>query len=109
MPGTKQDATLITSARIPRTLDADQRHRRYLWSMLVRVVCFIGACFVPLPWNIALIAGAAFIPGVAVVLANASDKHGEAERPGYHAEPEPALALTSGVVVPGLVSDEEAA
>lgn len=99
--------TLITSARIPKSLDADQRNRRYLATMAVRVVCFISGCFAPLPWSIVLILSAAILPGIAVILANAIDQRDL----GSSAGPEPDVsrpALTGGVVVPGDVEHPDA-
>jgi hypothetical protein len=91
---------LITSARIPKSLDADQRMHRYLASMAVRVACFITGCFAPFPFNIALFVGAAVIPGVAVILANAIDLRTpppESVATGHVDGP----ALTTGEVVQG--------
>jgi len=94
---------LITSARISKSLDADQRMKRYLWSMTVRVVCFIAACLTPFPANILLIAGAAIIPGIAVILANAIDMRVPVET--VSDAPGAVPALTTGVVVQGGVED----
>lgn len=61
----------ITSA--PRTYaeEVGGRQRRYLFSMAIRTVCFVGAVAVGpgfLRW--ALVVGAVFLPYVAVVMAN---------------------------------------
>lgn len=53
---------LITSARRAKSLDADERNRRYLLTMAVRVACFIGGVLSPSPWNWVLFVGAAVIP-----------------------------------------------
>ncbi|MES6838462.1 DUF3099 domain-containing protein, partial [Cutibacterium acnes] len=50
------------------------RQRRYLWSMLVRTVCFIGLVITPNPWRWSFLLGAAVIPAIAVVLGNAADR-----------------------------------
>jgi len=48
------------------------RQRRYLLSMLVRTVCFVGAVAVGPGWlRWTLVVGAVFLPYVAVVFANA--------------------------------------
>lgn len=65
--------TLITDAQHGTTLSTDQRTKRYLWTMGFRVIAFLGAAVTPLPWNIALIAAAALLPGIAVLFGNARD------------------------------------
>ena len=49
----------ITSAKRSASEDLEMRQRRYLWSMLVRTVCFIGLVITP---------------AIAVVLGNAADR-----------------------------------
>jgi fatty acid desaturase len=66
----------ITSAAASRNEDLARRQRRYLLSMSIRTVCFIGAIVASLLgihwlWPI-LIAGALVLPYVAVVMANVS-------------------------------------
>ena len=70
---TQQARSFITNARQPKSLDAEQRNKRYLISMAVRVACFLGGVAAPTPWNWVLFAGAAVIPPIAVMLANAVD------------------------------------
>jgi len=96
---------LITSARVPRSLDADERNRRYLASMAVRVLCFLAGCFAPFPVNIAFFVGAAVIPGFAVILANAVDRRTDGV-PSSTAPDAAARQLTAGIVVPGDVDAE---
>ena len=61
----------VTSASTSTTDDQDQRVRRYLTMMGIRIVCF-GLVFVTSGWlRWAAILAAVFIPYVAVVLANA--------------------------------------
>jgi predicted tellurium resistance membrane protein TerC len=61
----------ITAASVPLSEDQRQRTRRYLFSMAIRTVCFVGAIFASgwLRW--ALVVGAVFLPYVAVIMANA--------------------------------------
>lgn len=48
------------------------RQRRYIWSMSLRTLCFVGAVLVGPGWlRWVLIAGAVFLPYIAVVMANA--------------------------------------
>jgi hypothetical protein len=65
------DTVSITGAKVPLSEDQKQRTRRYLWSMAIRTVCFIGAILASgwLRW--ALVAGAVLLPYFAVVMANA--------------------------------------
>lgn len=95
---------LITSARTRRSLDTDARRRRYLWTMAVRVVCFIAATMTPLPWNLLLLVGAAVLPTIAVMLANAIDQRAAALPTPEQAAPR--LELDSGNTVGGTVEDD---
>ena len=50
---------------------------RYLFSMSLRTLCFVLAVVTPSPLRWFFVAGAVFLPYVAVVLANATDRrHG---------------------------------
>lgn len=95
---------LITSARFSKSLDADQRNRRYLASMAVRVVCLIGGVISPSPWNWVLFVGAAIIPPIAVLLANAIDQR-SLPTPDATPEAEARPALPAGGVIPGSVAE----
>lgn len=61
--------------------DQRQRARRYLISMAIRTVCFVGAIFADgwLRW--ALVMGAVFLPYVAVVMANAGRSRESDKKP----------------------------
>ena len=97
------DAALITGARKSRSLDADERNRRYLITITVRVICFVSGSFAPAPWNWLLYAAAAFLPVMAVLLANAIDKRSP---PTVADDTGPdRLALTTGDIIPGHVED----
>lgn len=66
----------ITTAATNRADDIATRQRRYLLSMSIRSLCFVGAVVAALAgldwlWPF-LIAGALILPYVAVVLANAT-------------------------------------
>lgn len=62
----------ITSAAPSPSVDREHRQRRYVLSMTIRTLCFIGAVFArSIPWLcIVLIAASFFLPYVAVVMAN---------------------------------------
>ncbi|HQR79280.1 MAG TPA: DUF3099 domain-containing protein [Actinomycetota bacterium] len=66
-----QDSISITGAKVPLSADQRQRTRRYLTSMAIRTVCFIGAILASgwLRWT--LVAGAVVLPYIAVIMANA--------------------------------------
>jgi len=72
----RQDAVRITTAASSRNADIAARQKRYLLSMSLRTVCFVGAIIASLAgitwlWPI-LIVGALVLPYVAVVMANAA-------------------------------------
>lgn len=99
------DATLITSARNSRSLDLEERQRRYLITMGLRTACFLAFLVVPGWWKLVALAGAALLPAIAVLLANNADHHppgtvgtGE-DKPGI-------LALPPSHVVPGTLEED---
>jgi hypothetical protein len=75
------DSISITGAQVSRVEDNRAREKRYLMSMAIRTVCFIGAILASgwLRW--ALVAGAVLLPYVAVVMANAGRKKAPAASP----------------------------
>ena len=103
-PATEPKPTLITSARKRRSLDTDERRNRYLWTMAVRVACFLAATVTPLPWNLLLLLASAILPTIAVMLANAVDQR----RPPEVETPEPVdrAAITSAETIGGTVVEE---
>jgi fatty acid desaturase len=69
-------AIRITSAAASRNEDIAKRQKKYLLSMSLRTICFVGAIIASLAgihwlWPI-LIAGALVLPYLAVVMANAA-------------------------------------
>lgn len=63
----------ITTAPANQHDDIDRRRRRYLISMSIRTLCFLGAVFVGDGWlRWVLVAGAFLLPYVAVVMANSA-------------------------------------
>ena len=74
----QHDAVRITTAAESRNADIAVRQRRYLLSMSLRTLCFVGAILASLAgihwlWPI-LIVGALVLPYVAVVMANATSR-----------------------------------
>jgi hypothetical protein len=66
-----QESFSITSA--PKSLKSDLagRQRRYLISMIIRTLCFLLTVVLPSPFRWFALAGAMFLPYIAVVIANA--------------------------------------
>ncbi|MBA2773693.1 MAG: DUF3099 domain-containing protein [Nocardioidaceae bacterium] len=81
----------ITSARVSHSQDLKRRQRRYLLSMMTRTICFVLAIVTDGPVRWVLVAGAVFLPYIAVVLANAGDTRTVSGPPAYHADELPAL------------------
>ena len=79
-------AVSITSARPSRSVDIRKRQMRYLLSMGVRTLCFVLAIVTTGPLRWSLVAGAVFLPYVAVVLANATDLRRGPVPPSFHNE-----------------------
>ena len=63
----------ITNAPANRRDDLDRRRKRYLFSMSIRSLCFIGAVIVGSGWLLwVFLFGALILPYVAVVMANSA-------------------------------------
>jgi Protein of unknown function (DUF3099) len=87
-------AVRITDARTSHSDDLRHRQKRYLMSMAIRTLCFIGAVIVDSWLRWVLVVAALFLPYVAVVMANAVGR-----RPPKRAEsmsPEARGTLESG-------------
>lgn len=68
----------ITTATSSAQEDISARQRRYVFSMAVRTLCFLGAVAVGPGWlRWVLVAGAILLPYVAVVMANAASSRGD--------------------------------
>ena len=68
----RDDAVRITTASSSAHEDIARRQRRYVLSMSLRTVCFVGAILVGPGWlRWVLVAAAVLLPYVAVVMANA--------------------------------------
>ncbi len=93
------DAVRITTASPSHHEDIRIRQRRYLFSMSLRTLCFVGAVIVGpglLCWF--LIAGAIVLPYIAVVLANAATRRtdGFELQDGAFGRPELSARTASG-------------
>lgn len=71
---TEEFVPRITTAAESPGKDIDHRQRRYVISMTIRTLCFIGAVLaIPIPWlSLVLILAALVLPYVAVVMANSA-------------------------------------
>jgi hypothetical protein len=67
----EEDVYDITSAQKSLSSDQPGRQRRYFISMMVRTACFILTVILPSPFRWIALAGAVFLPYIAVVVANA--------------------------------------
>jgi hypothetical protein len=70
----KKKPVSITSAKYAHSDEIPGRMKRYLISMAIRTICFIGAVIAPNPYRWFLIAGAVLLPYFAVVIANAGQE-----------------------------------
>lgn len=97
---------VITDAKHGTTLDLEARTKRYLITMAFRTACFIGMIFVPDVWKIVLLVGAVILPAIAVLFANAEDRHLDPLAPNARPDPWTPPELTEGAVVKGEVVEE---
>lgn len=68
----RESATVrITDARTSHSDDLSHRQKRYLASMGIRTLCFVGAVVVDSWLRWVLVVAALFLPYIAVVMANA--------------------------------------
>ncbi|WP_368492335.1 DUF3099 domain-containing protein [Cutibacterium sp.] len=95
----------MTSAKRSASEDLEMRQRRYLWSMLVRTLCFIGLVITPSPWRWTFLLGAAVIPAIAVVLGNAADRR-TADAPPSQQDQHDRKELSPTVTIHGEVDDD---
>ena len=73
----KQVVHQVTDAPVSLSEDIGRREKRYLIQMGIRTVCLILAVGVPVPWpyRLIFIAGAIFLPYIAVIGANERGVH----------------------------------
>jgi hypothetical protein len=87
----QSEPQVITSARPSHSADIRRREIRYLLSMGIRTLCFVLAIVTDGPVRWVLVAGAVFLPDVAVVLANATDRRGASGPAAFHADDRPQI------------------
>jgi hypothetical protein len=69
--GRPKKVEAITTAGVSLASDQSGRAKRYFISMMIRTLCFILTVILPSPYRWFTLAGAVFLPYVAVVIANA--------------------------------------
>jgi len=94
MESRADEAVNITSAQPGHSVDLHRREVRYLISMGIRTVCFVGAVIATGPLRWVLVAGAVLLPYFAVVLANTAVARKTASAQADR--PDPAGTLESG-------------
>ena len=73
----------ISGVRESLTVNQAQRSRRYMWSMSIRLACFVAALWVDGPLRWILLAGSLVLPWIAVVVANAGREGGNSTSTSY--------------------------
>lgn len=68
----RHDSVSITDAATSHSDELGARQRRYLFGMLLRTACFVGFVAIDHPIRWGLLVGAALLPYISVVLANAT-------------------------------------
>ena len=71
MDSSNEEIFSITNTQKGLAEDQSGRQRRYLFSMIIRTVCFLLTLVLPNPYRWITLAGAVFLPYIAVVIANA--------------------------------------
>ena len=69
----QHETVVVTSAGLSHTDDRRLRQKRYAYTQLVRISCFVLAVALPVPlaWKLVLVVGAFTLPWFGVVAANA--------------------------------------
>lgn len=73
----------ISGVREGLSVNQADRSRRYMWSMSIRMACFVAALWVDGPLRWVLLAGSLVLPWVAVVVANAGREGGSTTSTTY--------------------------
>jgi len=96
---------VITDARTGSSREMASREKQYVITMAFRMACFVSIFFVHgwLRWVV--LAGAVFLPFIAVLFANQANQK-SAVSVVERAEPQPAPALTVGDPAPEVIEGE---
>lgn len=90
----------VTSAQEALSDDQARRTRRYLITMAIRTACFVALIFVEGVWQWVCIAGAVFLPYIAVVMANAGRENDRFANPPVSPVSRTELPATAVRVIP---------
>lgn len=101
-----KDALVITNAARSRSLDLEERQKRYIITMGVRTALFVAFLIVPGWWKAVTLLLACILALVAVTLATNMD-HRPPPTATTDAEPTDAMALTTGEVLTGSLEEDE--
>lgn len=82
------------------------REKRYAITMAIRTACFVSMIFVPGPFRWVLLAGAIFLPYIAVVLANQANTRTQSNEQVPGVPPSAAPQLTAGPPAPDVIDGE---
>lgn len=106
---TRQNFSVITSARVSTSEEMAGRMKRYAITMAFRTACFVAMIFVPGVGRWILFACAVFLPYIAVLFANQAHQRGMSTRPEPPPAPDDAKRLTVGPenLISGDVEDDE--
>ena len=105
-------STVITNAKTGTSREMASREKRYAITMGIRTACFVSMLFVSGNWRWVFLAGAVFLPYLAVLFANQADTKSAPATKIEQGEPTVAPQLTVGpppaeVIDGELVEDDE--
>lgn len=102
----KSSPLVITNARTAASREMASREKRYAITMAIRTACFVAMIFVSGPMRWVLLAGAIFLPYIAVILANQANTKVQDDGPLHQADAVDAPQLTQGPPSPEIISGE---
>lgn len=94
--GRKHAPTSITNAKTGSSRELASREKRYAITMGIRTACFLAMLLVSGPMRWVLLAGAVFLPYLAVLFANQADATSKPDTKIEQGEPTAAPQLTTG-------------
>ena len=97
---------VITSARTGTSRELASREKRYAITMAIRTACFVSMIFVSGPMRWVLLAGAVFLPYIAVLLANQANTKTPDDAALQQTTASAAPELTAGPASPEVISGE---